>query len=141
MTTSEKLIAEFKARIEQQKQKVQDRLQSATEHGIKYSATHRKNNLRILRAFFNATQEQFAILLELASQSKYSQLERGDQDLSASTARKIELDLGIPENWFDRDNSVSLFLSQDEIALVNEVRRAKPKVTLTLADLIKSLTQ
>lgn len=141
ITTTEKLIAEYKSRIEQQKQETQSRLQSATDHGIKYSATHRRDNLRMLRVFFNATQEQFSILLEVISQSKYSQLERGDQNLSSDTVRKIELDLGIPENWFDRDNSISLFLSQDEIALINEVRRSTPNVTLALANLMRSLTR
>jgi transcriptional regulator with XRE-family HTH domain len=139
MPTTAELIAGFKARLLNQKQEAHDRLQSANDHGIKYSAVYRKENLRLLREFFNASQEQFAILLGVSSQSAYSQLERGDQDLSSTTVRKIERDLGIPENWFDRDNSISLFLSQDEIALVNEVRGAKPKIALTLADLIKSL--
>jgi len=140
MQTQAELIAKYKAIRLRRHEEEQVRLRSAVEHGIKYSAQHRAENLRLLRTFFNATQEDFATLLGISGQSKYSQLERGEQDLLTSEARRIENDLGIPANWLDRSNSNSIFMSQDEQALINEIRVANPRVALTLAETVKQLS-
>lgn len=140
MQTKEELIAKFKARRLHQQEEAHIRLRSAAEHGIKYSEDHRSENLRLLRAFFNASQESFSTLLGIRSQSQYSLIERGDQPLSSTAARQIESELGIPEHWLDRSNSHSLFLSQDELSLVNEIRGVKPEVALKLAETVKMLS-
>lgn len=140
MATQEDLIAKFKANRVRQQEQAQSRLQSAAEHGIKYSADNRPENLRLLRAFFNTGQDHFAILLGVGSQSQYSQLERAESDFSPSEARRIESSLGIPDNWFDRRNSTLLFLSQDELSLINEIRGVKPGAALVLAEAVKQLS-
>ena len=140
MQTKEELIAKFRALRQRQQEEAQNRLRSAAEHGVRYSADHRSENLRLLRAFFNAAQESFATLIGIRSQSQYSLIERGDQPLSSSAAREIERELGIPENWLDRSNSNALFLSQDELSLVNEIRGARPEVALKLAETVKLLS-
>ena len=140
MQTKEELIAKFRALRQRQQEEAQNRLRSAAEHGVRYSADHRSENLRLLRAFFNAAQESFATLIGIRSQSQYSLIERGDPPLSSSAAREIERELGIPENWLDRSNSNALFLSQDELSLVNEIRGARPEVALKLVEIVKLLS-
>ncbi len=140
MQTKEELIAKFKAHRQRQQEEAQSRLRSAAEHGVKYSSEHRSENLRLLRAFFNALQEPFATLIGIRSQPQYSLIERGDQLLSSSAAREIERELGIPENWLDRSNSNALFLSQDELSLLNEIRGVKPEAALKLAETVKLLS-
>jgi transcriptional regulator with XRE-family HTH domain len=140
MQTKEELIAKFKALRLRQQEAVQGRLRSAEEHGIQYSADYRPENLRLLRALFNAKQASFAPLLGMRNQKQYSLIETGDQPLSPDAAREIERELGIPENWLDRNNSNSLFLSQDEPSLVNEIRGVKPEAALKLAETVKLLS-
>jgi transcriptional regulator with XRE-family HTH domain len=141
MSTQEELIAKFKALRLRKREEETIRLQSAEAHGIRYSAVHRLENMRLLRAFINSTQKDFATLLSIdGGQTKYSQLERGEQDLLASEARRIERELGIPDNWLDRSNSHSLFMSQDEQSLINEIRGANPGAALALADAVKQMS-
>lgn len=140
MQSREQQIAKFKAFRLRQQEEAQNRLRSAADHGINYSEDNRSENLRLLRAFFNALQEPFATLIGIRGQSQYSLIERGEQRLSSSAAREIERELGIPENWLDRGNSNALFLSQDELSLVNEIRGVKSGVALKLAETIKLLS-
>jgi transcriptional regulator with XRE-family HTH domain len=140
MATQEERIAKFKALRLREQEEAQKRLRSAVEHGIKYSADHRSQNLRLLRAFFNEAQDDFAELLGVGSQSQYSLLERGGRDFSAREARRIERELGIPDNWFDRSNSNFLFLSQDQLSLINEIQGVNPDAALKLADVVKLLS-
>ncbi len=140
MTTIKVLIAKFRANRVRQQEEAQSRLRSAADHGITYSADNRPENLRLLRAFFNTDQGHFAILLGVGSQSQYSQLERAERDFSSSEARRVERSLNIPDNWFDRGNSTLLFLSQDELALINEIRGVKQGAALVLAEAVKQLS-
>lgn len=140
MQTREELIARFKAFRQRQFEEAQSRLQSAIEHGLIYSSEHRSENLRLLRSFFNAGQESFAMLVGISSQSQYSLIERGEHLLSEYSARGIERELGLPEYWLDRCNSTVLFLTQDELSLVNQLRRVKPGAALKLAEAVKLLT-
>ncbi len=140
MQTREEFVARFKANRQRQHEEAQSRLRSAAEHGVNYSSEHRLENLRLLRSFFHAGQESFATLIGIRSQSQYSLIERGEQPLSTITAREIERELGIPENWLDRNNSNALFLTQDELSLVNEIRGVKPAAALKLAETVKLLS-
>jgi transcriptional regulator with XRE-family HTH domain len=140
MQSKEELIAKVKALRLRNQEKEQSRLRSAAEHGVKYNADHRSENLRLLRAFLNATQDSFATLLGVGSQGQYSQFERGNPSLSAGEARRIERELGIPNNWLDRSNSHSLFLSQDEQSLINEIRGVNPGAALLLAETVNLLS-
>jgi transcriptional regulator with XRE-family HTH domain len=140
MTSTEDRLAKIKAALLAQKQATLERLRHASEHGIDYNADRRAENLRILRAFLNATQDEQASLLGIASQPQYSQLERGEQGLESDEARQMERALGIPEYWLDRVNAQALFMTQDELSLINEIRRAKPGAALLLANAVKGLT-
>lgn len=140
MSNQEELFARLKERLRAQREEEQSRLRIASEHGIEYSEANRPENLRLLRAFFNATQENFATLLGVGSQSQYSQLERGERGLTQEGARRIERELGIPHNWLDRRNGSLLFLSLPELSLVNEARVVQPDTVLDLAGVVKRLT-
>ncbi|PUE07057.1 hypothetical protein B9Z51_14275 [Limnohabitans sp. T6-5] len=140
MSTKEELrsrVNEFRAHREEREQ---EKLINAEFHGISYSAEHRPENLRLLRAFFNATQDDFAALLGIIGQSLYSQYERGLRELETIDARRIEQSLNIPEKWLDRKNSNSLFLSQDEQSLVNEIRAVNSAAILILAKAVRILS-
>lgn len=136
----EDIVAKLKARLQASRAEEQRRLQTAGEHGIEYASAHRAENLRLLRAYFDATHDDFAALLQFPGQPQYSQVERGNRKLTAGEARTIESDLGIPHMWLERRNTDALFLSQDGLSLVNVTRLAKPGAALALAGVIKLLT-
>ncbi|MBS0405608.1 MAG: helix-turn-helix transcriptional regulator [Proteobacteria bacterium] len=140
MSNQNDFIARAKERLQSQREAEQRRLQTASEHGVKYDKKHRAENLRLLRAFFDVTQEKFISLLGVSSQSQYSKFERGEEELEARLARQIEKSIGLPEMWFDRDNANLLFLSLVELSLVNEIRVVDPEATRVLASALKLLT-
>ena len=140
MQSNEALNAKAKAFFQRRREEAENKLRSAQEHGITYSEEHRAHNLRMLRRALDDTQESFASLLGFANQKALSLVETGEKALSAGHAREIESGFKLPENWLDRDNLKSMFLSQDELALVNELRRAKPGVALKLAETVKLLS-
>ena len=140
MQTREELIAKIRAYRERQREEAQSQHQTAAQHGVNYGSEHRSNNLRLLRAYFNETQESFRTLTGVSSQPQYSLIEKGEKILPESAAREIERNLDLPKYWFDRSNVTPLFLTQNELSLVNELRRMKPEVALKLAELVKLMS-
>ena len=85
------------------------------------SHNRRGLNLKLLRDHFGVKQETFCELLNV-TQSKLSNFERNDPVLSEYEARRYEKEFGLPSGWLDRDNSAFLFLSNEEILLISELR-------------------
>ena len=141
MSNQIELLAKLKERFQSQREAEEKRLLTASEHGIKYDKKHRAQNLRLLRSFFNSRQEDFISLLGVRSQSQYSKLERGEDELGEYSARQIEKSIGLPERWLDRDNANLLFLSLAELSLVNEIRTINSEAVKALAGTVKLLTR
>lgn len=106
---------------------------------VQSTPERRAENLRLLRAFLNATQEDLTGLLNLGSQSYYSSVERGTQTLTAGEARRVEKDLGLPECWLERNNANSLFLSSAELDLILELRRSSVDATSSFVAAISAI--
>lgn len=140
MPNFELLIAKLKERRFADQEAYSQRLSLAASHGVDYDESRRPTNLRLLRAYFHATQDEFATLVGVSSQPEYSKVEGGSKPLSASRARQIEKSLGIAENWLDRNNAEALFLSLGEIALISELRPTGPDAALALAKAIKMIS-
>ena len=100
---------------------------------------NRSNNLRILRAFMDEYQDEFKRLVMIGSQSTYSKVESGDIDFPEKTARMVESELDFPIGWFDRDNTAGLFASNEELSLLQELRKSPSDVTTALLDVIHKL--
>lgn len=105
------------------------------------ASEHRAGNLRLLRAFFNSSQQEFERCLKLGSQSSYSVYERGfdNKVLPESQARRIEREFELPEGWFDRDNADSLFLSHEELALIMGLRASSPNAITALSNTVMAI--
>jgi transcriptional regulator with XRE-family HTH domain len=98
----------------------------------------RPANLRLLRSYFDETQASFGSLLQIG-QTEVSLLERGEKALSTSDKDSIESTLGLPGDWFDRDNGARLFLTNDEMLLLVELRGYEPSVVRALTSVVKEL--
>lgn len=140
MADIQELIAKLKKRRLADQAAYLERLSLAEIHGIDYDENRRSTNLRLLRAYFNSNQEEFATLVDIRSRSEYSKIEIGSKLLPTVNARQIERNLGIPENWLDRDNSEALFLSLGEVALIGALRNTRTDSALPLANLIKTIS-
>ena len=108
-------------------------------HRLNLDSSRRGENLRLLRSYLNVTQEQFVEALLLRSQGECSRIERGDVDVGDAKARMIELDLGLAIGWLDRNNGEALFLKNDEIQVIKELRKFPDKATNALCVLLKSV--
>lgn len=134
-------IQELLAKIKRTQLPVVQVQAASTEHeqGGGHSPDQRAENLRLLRAFLNANQDDLSELLKLGSQSRFSIFERGEKNLPASEARRIEKDLELPSHWLDRNNSDALFLSPTEISLIRALRCSAPDATSALIDAVKKI--
>jgi len=101
--------------------KIQKLCNYSINQEIRYDRKYRKENLGYLRKIFNASQNEFARLIGVQGQTKYSAMERGEESLTLAHARRIEHELDLPENWFDRDNKI--FLTEDEYSLIYLYRK------------------
>lgn len=104
---------------------------------IDLNPNRRSDNLRLLRAYINANQQDFVKMLRLGSQSGYSKIERGEAPLGLGDARRIESELNLPYGWFERNNGdAMLFLSNDEFRLVQTIRQSPAAATIAVTDVI-----
>ncbi len=78
-------------------------------------------------------------MLNLSSQSYFSQVERGQKTLASWEARQIEQKIGLPEGWFERNNATSLFISSTEFELIVELQRANAEAANAVLGLLRAL--
>lgn len=140
LTDKEEFFKELRAKLQAARLVEQQRHAHAVAHGIDFKDERRSENLRLLRAYFDTTQERFAQLLRVSSQSQYSSFERGLKVLPSEDARTIERSLGLPENWLDRSNAPMLFVTTDQLAVLKEVQKAPAEAAIPLAKAVKSMT-
>ncbi len=105
---------------------------------LKLNPTRRSGNLRLLRTYMNADQQDFVSMLGIGSQSFYSRIERGDSQLDDRQARKIESEIDLSPGWLDRDNGQGMLVSNSEWQLIQELRNAAPEATFSLIETAKS---
>lgn len=139
-TKRDELIAEIKAKLRAAREAEHQKQASAAAHGVEYSEARRSENLRLLRAYFNTTQDRFAELLGVSSQSQYSLFERGQKVLPSVEAREIERGLDLPDRWLDRANAQALFVATGQLAVLKELQRAPADASPLLAKVLNSLT-
>lgn len=139
MADIQALIEKLKQRKAQEQAAYSERISLAESHGVEYDERRRVENLRLLRSYFNATQEDFAGLLGLSGQPEYSQIETGSKAIPSSAARRIEQRLSIPENWLDRDNSKALFISLAQFAVLMEIGKRSDEAARALAEAIRKI--
>ena len=138
-------LKELLARVRESSQKLREKqAESIAQYGavadrLDLNAKKRSENLRLLRAFMDEYQEDFKRLVMIGSQSTYSKIESGEVDFPARSARQIESELDLPIGWFDRDNGSGLFLTNDELNLVQELRKSPLDATEILLKAIQSL--
>lgn len=121
-----------------QRKEIQGRVDAINEK-FSLNDARRGDNLRILRAFMQAHQEDFVSMLRVGIQSVYSKIERGETPLDNDQARKIESALNLSLGWLDRDNAAALFFSNDEFLLIQEIRNSVPEATTALIEAVKTL--
>lgn len=112
---------------------------TTTQRSAPLNPERRAENLRLLRAFLNEDQTDMTELLRLGSQSYYSTVERGEKQLTAGEARRIEEDLDLPSSWLDRNNADALFLSQAELDLILELRQSSPEAALSVVSAVRAV--
>ena len=105
---------------------------------LEADSARRPINLRLLRAYFDVTQQHVGELFNVA-QGRVSQLERGEEPISDSQAKDVESSLGLPAEWFDRDNGPSLFLSNEEKLLLSALKGLSVPAMNELISVVKSL--
>jgi len=140
MSRLKELLERAKARsmlFEQQKE-LQKQAQVISQE-VDLNPDRRSDNLRLLRAYMNAHQDNFVAMLGIGSQSNYSKMETGDSLLDEVAARRIESDLGLPIGWLERNNGDAIFLSNDEFQLIKAIRQSPPEATLALTEAVKKL--
>ena len=105
---------------------------------LELDSGRRGENSRLLRSYMEATQEDFRKMLGVSSQSEYSKIERGEAALGESQVKLMELELGLAAGWFDRNNSEGLFLTNNEMVLIRELRRYPTTTTEVIVSLFKT---
>lgn len=136
--TNEKLSA-LLAKIRGNQAAIPASVQQEAPREFQVDASRRSENLRLLRAYLNVRQEDLSQTLGLSSQSYYSCVERGDKNLAAWEARRMEADLDLPDGWLDRNNVDGLLLSNAELTLIRELRGASQEVVKSLTDVVKGM--
>lgn len=139
MSALKDLLARAKERSKALELQKQSQIRPTSKPVIEINPARRGENLRILRAFLDAHQENFVSMLGIGSQSLYSKIERGDSLLDEKQARKIEASLGLPLGWLERNNGDSIFFSNDECQLITEIRKSAPEATVALIEAVKSI--
>jgi hypothetical protein len=102
------------------------------------SPSNRSANLRLLRAFFDETQDGFGTLV-LLSQSSVSLHERDEKTLDKWKADDIERELSLPQDWFDRDNGPLLFVTNEQMLLLEELQGCDAAVVQALRSVVRGL--
>lgn len=130
--------AKERSKLLDQCKELQRQAQSVSE-GINLNPNRRSDNLRLLRAYMNERQGDFASLLEIGSQSQYSKIERGESSLNQNHARQIEASLGLSVGWLERNNGDAIFLSNDEFLLLQTIRHSPSGATTALTEAVRKL--
>lgn len=141
MARTSELIAQYrnKTRLQDQQRQAQTQVDEISLQ-IDLDRSRRGENLELLRWYYmNERQDPFVSMLGIGSQSRYSAIVNGKSTLDNTEARKIETELNLPRGWLDRDNSKTIFLSNDEWQLVQELRRSEPNATTSLRETMKHM--
>ncbi len=105
---------------------------------LKLDSRRRGENLRLLRSYMEASQEDFRKMLRVGSQSEYSKIERGEAALGESHVKIVELELGLAAGWLDRNNIEGLFLANNEMILIRELRKYPASTTEAIVSLFST---